>query len=283
MRRATVAVVQMTSTTDVQSNLATAERLVRVAAERGASTILLPENLAFIGDGTREADRRRVEIAESFEAGSHGPILERMARLAGETKADLILGAVPEKAPGDPDRAFNTTVVVAPDGTVRARYRKIHLFDVSFEKGPDVQESRSIAPGDDPVVASLPDASVGLTICYDLRFPELFRRLALSGAELFTVPAAFTLHTGKDHWAPLLAARAIENTAYVLAAAQWGTHAPGRTSWGKSMILDPWGQVLAACSEGEGVAVAELDPDLLRRVRRSLPTLTHVRLDRIRR
>jgi predicted amidohydrolase len=150
---------------------------------------------------------------------------------------------------------------------------------VSFDGGPTHKESRTIAPGETKaVIARLPDVALGLAICYDLRFPELFRRLALDGAEALTMPAAFTLHTGKDHWEPLVRARAIENTCYVAAAAQWGTHHPGRSTWGKSMIVDPWGQILAAVPEGEGIAVAELDPDQLAKVRKGLPTLAHVRL-----
>ena len=281
MNRLLAAVVQMSSCAEVGSNLAAVERLVRRAAERGASLVAVPENFAFIGDGTPAADARRLEIAETLPGG--GPILERMSALAVETKVHLVLGAMPEKTGAlegpDARRAYNTSVVLAPDGAVAARYRKIHLFDVSFESGPVIQESKSIAPGaPEPVLARLPGVALGLSVCYDLRFPELYRALALAGAEALTVPAAFTLHTGKDHWSALLRARAIENTAYVLAPAQWGTHAPGRASWGKSMIVDPWGAPTAVVSEGEGLAVAELDPDVLARVRRALPTLSHVRL-----
>ena len=276
MKRSLAAVLQMTSTAAVEANLATVERLARRAAERGATLVVAPENFAFIGDGSPAADERRLSIAESLPAG--GPIIERMASLAAEIRAHLVLGAMPERCAGDAARAHNTTVVLGPDGRVVTSYRKIHLFDVQFEKGPVVQESKTIAPGDAPALCSLPDVTLGLTICYDLRFPELFRTLALQGAEAFTVPSAFTLHTGKDHWEPLLRARAIENGCYVLAAAQWGFHTPQRASWGKSMIVDPWGTPLAIAPEGEGLAVAELDPDLLARVRKSLPTLGHVRL-----
>ncbi len=267
----------MTSTSDVEANLATVERLARKAAARGAETIVIPENFAFLGDGSPAADEKRLAIAEALPAG--GPIVARMARLAAETKAYLVLGAMPERCATETARAHNTTVVLGPDGKIVASYRKIHLFDVAFEKGPVVQESKSIAPGDvAPTLAELPHVTLGLTICYDLRFPELYRSLALKGAEVFTIPAAFTLHTGKDHWEPLLRARAIENGCYVLAAAQWGWHTPARASWGKSMIVDPWGTPIAIAPEGEGIAVAELDPDVLDRVRKSLPTLSHVRL-----
>ena len=276
MERLLAAVTQMTSTTDLEANLAAVERTVRRAAERGASLVVVPENFAFIGDSTPAADRRRMEIAEALPAG--GPIVERMARLARETRVHLVLGAMPERTPGETARASNTQVVLSPAGDVVATYRKIHLFDVSFADGPTFKESNSIVPGAVPVLAALPGVTLGLTICYDLRFPELFRKLALEGAEVFTMPAAFTLHTGKDHWEPLLRARAIENTAYVLASAQWGTHSPGRSSWGKSMIVDPWGEVVAQASEGEGFAIAELDPELLARTRAGLPTLKHRRL-----
>ena len=279
--RFVAAVVQMTSTPDVERNLEAVERLVRRAAARGATLIEVPENFAFIGDGSPAADETRMRLAEELDAGAKGPIVSRMATLARDTRAFLVLGAMPERAPGETSRAFNTSVVLSPDGAVVARYRKIHLFDVSFENGPTHRESRTIAPGEaKPAIAKLPMASVGLTICYDLRFPELFRRLALAGAELFTVPAAFTLHTGKDHWEPLLRARAIENTTWLAAAAQCGTHVPGRASWGKSMIVDPWGTIVAQASEGEGIAVAEIDPAILERTRRSLPTLAHVVLGR---
>jgi len=265
----------MTSTAEVAANLTAAERLTRLAAERGARLVVLPENFAFIGDGTAEADARRMALAEAIPGG---PIVDRMGKLAASLGVTLVLGAMPEKSERETTRAHNTQVVLGPDGRLLGAYRKIHLFDVAFEKGPVFQESRSIAPGKDPVLLRLPSLALGLTTCYDLRFPELYRALALEGAEAFTVPSAFTLHTGKDHWEPLLRARAIENTAFVLAAAQWGTHSPGRASWGKSMILDPWGNILAGVSEGEGVAVTTLEPELLASVRRSLPSLTHVKL-----
>ncbi len=276
MNRTRVAVVQMRSNADVDANLRTVERLAREAAERGARTIVVPENFAFLGDGSPAADRRRMELAETLPGG--GPIVERMSGLSRALGAHLVLGAMPERADGETSRAYNTSVVLDPDGRVVSTYRKIHLFDVSFEGGPTHRESESIAAGDRPTCVDLPAFRLGLSICYDLRFPELFRRLALDGAEAFSVPAAFTLHTGKDHWETLLRARAIENTAYLFAAAQWGQHAPGRISWGKSMIVDPWGQVVACASEGEGIAIAEVDGDLLARTRRSLPTLQHVRL-----
>lgn len=292
MKRLLAAVVQLQSTQDVEANLAAVERLVRRAADRGATLISVPENFAFVGDGTAASDARRLEIAETLDPrrvglrpsgalvdGTPGPIVTRMARLAESTKAHLVLGAMPEKAAGESSRAHNTSVVLSPEGKVVASYRKIHLFDVAFEQGPVIQESKSIAPGAvEPVLAALPEVTLGLSICYDLRFPELYRALAKRGAEAFTIPAAFTLHTGKDHWSALLRARAIENTCYVLAPAQWGTHAPGRASWGKSAIVDPWGTEIAVAPEGEGIAVAELDPDVLARVRRALPTLLHVRL-----
>ncbi|HVO30628.1 MAG TPA: carbon-nitrogen hydrolase family protein [bacterium] len=275
MDRILAGVVQMTSTGDLEANLAASERLVRAAAARGARLVVLPENFAFIGDGTPGADARRLAIAERLPEG--GAIVARMAALARAEKIHLVLGAMPEHCPDDPARAWNTQVVLDPEGRVVGRYRKIHLFDVTFDDAPSFRESRSIVPGDTPVSVALPGVHLGLTICYDLRFPELYRHLALGGAEAFTVPAAFTLHTGKDHWEPLLRARAIENGAWVLAAAQWGTHSPGRASWGKAAIVDPWGNVVAMASEGEGIAVAELDGALSARVRRSLPTLTHVR------
>jgi predicted amidohydrolase len=172
----------------------------------------------------------------------------------------------------------NTCVVVNPEGFVTSRYRKIHMFDVEVGDGQRYRESASCAAGDKPVVASVAGAAVGLSICYDLRFPELYRSLVAAGAEVLVVPAAFTLATGKDHWHVLLRARAIESQCYVIAAAQWGVHPKGRRTFGKSCIVDPWGEVIAQASEGEGVAVAPLDPAYLQHVRTSLPSLSHRRL-----
>jgi predicted amidohydrolase len=179
-------------------------------------------------------------------------------------------------APGG--RVYNTSVLLGPDGRQLAVYRKIHLFDAEVGDGATYRESDTVAPGASPVTAETPLGTVGLTICYDLRFPELYRALARAGATLLTVPAAFTLMTGKDHWEVLLRARAIENQAYVLAPAQGGRHTDQRVTYGHAMVVDPWGLVVARASDGEGLALAELDTELLARVRKNLPALRHRRL-----
>jgi predicted amidohydrolase len=184
---------------------------------------------------------------------------------------------MPERS-SDPQRPFNTCAVVAPDGALVARYRKVHLFDVEVGDGQRYCESASTTPGAEPVVVSVRGFKVGLSVCYDVRFPELYRKLADLGAEIAVVPAAFTLATGKDHWHVLLRARSVELQAYVVAAAQWGAHPHGRRTYGKSLIADPWGDVIAQCSDGEGFAVATVDRRRIESVRTSLPSLRHRKL-----
>lgn len=184
---------------------------------------------------------------------------------------------MPEKS-DDPARPFNTSVVVSPQGRAVARYRKIHLFDVEVGDGQVYRESASTSAGDGVVATPIGGVVVGLSVCYDLRFPELYRELVDVGAELLTVPAAFTLATGKDHWHALLRARAIESQCWVLAAGQWGTHPRGRRTYGKSCLVDPWGDVVAQASEGVGVVIGTVDMERLASIRRSLPSLAHRRL-----
>ncbi len=182
------------------------------------------------------------------------------------------------EASDDPARPFNTSVLVDPRGAIAATYRKVHLFDVSLADGTSARESAASSAGSEAVTAAVNGVRIGLSICYDVRFPELYRRLVDQGARIVTVPAAFTLTTGKDHWHALLRARAIENQVYVLAPAQHGKHPRGRQTYGKSIIVDPWGEVVAQCSEGEGFAAALLDFDYQDRVRTSLPSLLHRKL-----
>jgi deaminated glutathione amidase len=262
------AVVQMTSTTDVERNLEVAERLVAEAAGRGATFVGLPENFAFL-----RAEGEPVPAPQEID----GPWTRRMADLARRERVTLLLGSLPERVPGD-SRVHNTSVLVGPDGTTLAVYRKIHLFDVDLPGMEHLKESRSVVPGEEPVVARTAVGPVGLSICYDLRFPELYRRLARRGARVLCVPSAFTERTGKAHWEVLLRARAIENLAYVVAPAQTGHHGEGRASHGHAMIVDPWGAVVAQVPEGEGIAVAGLDFARLERLRRELPALSHARL-----
>jgi predicted amidohydrolase len=267
----TVAAVQLSSQADVGRNLDRAAALVAEAARRGARLVLLPENFAFLGGS--EDDRRAV--AEDLDDLT-GPIARRLSELARAHGIWLLGGGMAERS-SDAARPYNTCAVFAPDGTLAARYRKIHLFDVDL---PDraYRESSSCSPGREPITLSAAGIGVGLSICYDLRFPELYRALSAAGAEVLVVPAAFTLLTGKDHWHVLLRARAIEAQAYVIAAAQWGKHPGGRVTYGKSCVVDPWGEVVAQASEGEGVVTAVVDRAYLGQVRRNLPSLQHRRL-----
>ncbi|MGZ6027890.1 MAG: carbon-nitrogen hydrolase family protein [Myxococcaceae bacterium] len=268
MRPMLIAAAQMASGADRARNLDTATRLVRRAAERGAALVGLPENVSWMGP-----EKDRSSVAERLD----GPTLSRFAELARETSVHLLAGSVLEAgAPGD--RVYNTSVLFGPDGERLAVYRKIHLFDAEVGDGASYRESDAVAPGEGPVTAQTPFGIVGLSICYDLRFPELYRELSGAGAVLLTVPSAFTLMTGKDHWEVLLRARAIENQAYVLAPAQGGRHTDQRVTYGHAMVVDPWGLVTARVSDGEGLALAELDPELLARVRRNLLVLRHRRL-----
>lgn len=265
-----VAVVQMSSQANVDQNLARAAELVSRAADLGAELVALPENFAFMGES--DADKRA--LAEELPGG---PIGKRVADLARDKGIFVVAGGMPEKS-GEPERPFNTSALFAPNGALLARYRKLHLFDVALPDGTTLRESSACQPGDEVVVVDVRGRPLGMTICYDVRFPELYRKLVTAGARMVTVPAAFTLTTGKDHWLTLLRARAIEDQVFVLAPAQTGKHPRGRQTYGKSSIVDPWGDVLAQCGEGEGVAVATLDFDYQDRVRAALPALAHRRL-----
>jgi deaminated glutathione amidase len=282
MSELVVGAVQMTSSDDVESNLERASDLVREAASAGALLVGLPENFAYLGD-----DRdHRLSIAERLpslgpgESGvppTVGPILSAMRELARGAGTWLLLGGFPERA-DDGARIRNSAILLDPAGTVVAIYRKIHLFDVDVPGGKRYRESEAIEPGADTVVATTPWGGLGLSICYDLRFPELYRALAAGGARIAAVPSAFTLETGKDHWHTLLRARAIENQLYVFAPAQFGAHGPTRRSYGHALVVDPWGAVIAECGDHEGVALAQIDLGYQDRVRAAIPCLVHRRL-----
>jgi nitrilase len=259
-----VAAVQMVSTPDVDQNLATARRLVGEAAARGATLVTLPEYWPIMG----MSDTDKVRHAE---AAGGGPIQVCMASLAREHGIWLIGGTLPLRSQED-GKVLNTTLVYDPSGASIGRYDKIHLF--GFNKGSEsYDEARTIVPGAAVGSFEAPFGRVGLSVCYDLRFPELYR--AMGECALIVVPAAFTHTTGSAHWEVLLRARAIENQCYVLASAQGGTHANGRRTFGHSMLVDPWGEVKAVLREGEGVVSGELDPAFLASVRESLPALRH--------
>jgi predicted amidohydrolase len=279
-----VAALQLTSTDDVARNLERAGTLIRAAARDGAQLVGLPENFAYLG-----SDRdHRLSIAETLlEAGQSpapsgsgpgpGPILAAMQEAARAAGVWLLLGGFPERA-GDGERIRNSSVLVDARGEVVAVYRKIHLFDVDVPGGKRFRESETVEPGRDVVVAATPWGGLGLTICYDLRFPELYRALAGREARVIAVPSAFTLETGKDHWHVLLRARAVENQVYVFAPAQFGHHGGQRASYGHALVIDPWGVVLAECGNHEGYALARLDFAYQDRIRRDLPCLTHRRV-----
>jgi predicted amidohydrolase len=265
-----IAAVQLNSTPDIARNLARARELVIQAKDQGAELVALPEHFAYLGP---EDDNP--PSAQPLK----GPLVREFGALAGELGIFLLLGSFPETTDAS-SRPHNTSVLLGKDGVILAVYRKIHLFDADLAGGPSYQESRCVCPGEDVVVTPLPGTTftAGLAICYDLRFPELFRALASKGADLIILPAAFTLATGRDHWEVLVRARAIENQAYIMAPAQWGRHSPGRRSYGRSLIVDPWGTILAQAPDTEGVILAELDHPRLLRLRREMPCLEHRRL-----
>jgi predicted amidohydrolase len=260
------AAVQLTATPDKGRNLETADRLVRAAARDGARLVVLPEKWSVLGPGRALRDG-----AEPLD----GPAIGWARGLAAQLRIDLIAGSVAERVPGE-EKLRNTCVHIDATGEIRAVYRKIHLFDVEVD-GTTYRESEHEEPGDEPVLTRADGVEVGLTICYDLRFPELFRILAVRGARILTVPSAFTVATTRDHWEPLVRARAIENQAFVVAANQIGEHAPGLRSGGRSMIVDPWGVVLAMAPDRETYVVADLDLDQQTAIRRRLPSLANRR------
>jgi deaminated glutathione amidase len=259
------AAVQLSSTPDLDRNLEAADRLTRAAAERGAELVVLPEKWPVLG------------TPEQTAAGAQpldGAALAWARSTARELGIDLVAGSIAEQVEGA-ERGANTSVHVGPDGEDRAVYRKIHMFDVEVG-GRTYRESEHEAPGDEPVMSELADGNgLGLTVCYDLRFPELSRILAVEGATVLTVPAAFTETTTRDHWEVLLRARAIENQCFVIAANQVGEPAPGIRTGGRSMIVDPWGLVLAQAPDRETVIVADLDFDRLHEIRTKLPSLAN--------
>lgn len=274
-----IAALQMVATPDVHRNLAAAQRLMAQAADAGAALVALPEYFCLMGHN----DRDKLAIAE--EAGA-GPIQDGLSEAARRHGLWVIGGTLPIRS-DDADHVYNACCVFAPDGTQAARYDKIHLF--RFDNGRErYDEGRVLRGGSEPVafhaaVGAAASIRVGLSICYDLRFPELYRALMATPGQppcdLIAVPAAFTHTTGQAHWELLLRARAVENQCYVIASAQGGLHENGRRTWGHSMVIDPWGEVLAVQPEGEGVVLAELDLDRLAAVRSQLPALAHRRPD----
>jgi deaminated glutathione amidase len=268
MSRATVAAVQMTSAADVAHNLETARRLLATARERGACLAVLPENFSFMG--RTESERRRI-----VERDGDGPIQRAVSKMARDYRLWVVAGTTPIAVDGD-GRPANACIVYDDKGQRVSRYDKIHLFDVDLPSGREgYRESANAAPGREPVLVDTPAGRLGLSVCYDLRFPELYRRLVSEGAEIFSVPSAFTAPTGRAHWEVLLRARAIEDLCFVIAAAQSGLHDSNRETYGDSLIVDFWGRVLAREPRGSGVVTAQLDRDAQRATRASFPALQH--------
>jgi nitrilase len=264
----TVAALQMSSGADVAANLAMAASLLAQARDAGARVAVLPENFSFMG--RRDVDKRAIAEPEG-----QGPVQSFLAEQARTLGLWIVGGTTPlASSPGE--RVAAACLVYADDGQRMARYDKIHLFDVALpDRNETYRESANIAPGTRPAVVPTPAGMLGLSVCYDVRFPELYRLLGAAGAQWFTVPAAFTVPTGQAHWETLLRARAIENLAYVVAAGQWGRHENGRETYGNSLIVDPWGTVLARLPEGTGIVTATLDLAAQEDTRRRFPALTH--------
>ena len=265
MRNYTVAVAQMNTQDDPEQNLQQAETWIRQAAQRGAALIAFPETMNYIG-------REYLQHAEPIP----GPTADRLCALARETGIWILGGSITEAVPDAFPR--NTSLLIAPDGSIAARYSKLHMFDVVITDGPSYRESSYSTAGTALTVADTPLGKLGLSICYDLRFPEQYRLLAMAGAEVLFVPAGFTMNTGRDHWETLLRARAIENGCFVIAPNQTGRK-PKNQSYGRSMVVDPWGTVIAQASDGPGLIFADIDLDRIAAVRRQVPSLENRRSD----
>jgi deaminated glutathione amidase len=263
-----VALVQLDATGDVAANIARAAELAAEAAAGGARLVALPEYLQYRGgDEGYRASARPIP-------GEHTAPFVAVAQQYG---AWILVGSLAETS-ADPARPYNTSVLIRPDGSIATTYRKIHLFDVAVDDGPVDAESARVTAGDQTVVTDIDGVVLGLSICYDIRFPELYRTLALAGAEVLSVPANFTERTGRDHWEVLLRTRAIENGAWVIAPSQIGGP-PGSPAFGRSMVIDPWGTVVAQAPDGVSIVRAELDTDRVAAVRRQIPALANRRPD----
>ena len=265
------AAIQMASGPNVQANLAETEKLIRTAVQQDAELVVLPENYAIMG--LKESDK--VAIAEQY---GDGPMQQFMAEQARKHGIWLVGGTIPIRS-DEPGKVYSTSLLYNSDGEMVARYDKIHLFDVTIEASMEsYTESETITPGEQVVVVDTPFGKLGMAVCYDLRFPELFRAMVDAGMEICVLPSAFTSLTGTAHWEPLLRARAIENLCYMVAAAQGGYHINGRETHGDSMIIDPWGVILNRLPHGTGVVVSNLDMEMLNRTRHNFPSLQHKRL-----
>jgi predicted amidohydrolase len=273
-----IAIVQLNCQDDVDQNLGVIARFAGRARDDRASAMFLPENCLFMGDPAK-----RIAVSEPLPELHRAPVspaLACLSELARSHQMHIFAGGVPLYGV-ERYRPFNTHILFGPDGTVVATYRKLHLYDVDLADGTHLRESDATSPGDidqDIVTAKIGEFTFGFSICYDVRCPEIYRRLVDRGADVLLVPAAFTVMTGKDHWHVLLRARAIESQSYVIASAQWGQHPRGRSTYGKSVLIDPWGDVIAQAPDGVSMCIADLDPARVTAVRNELPSLRHRRL-----
>jgi len=268
-----VAAIQMVSTDTVSKNLELSEKLIEEAAAKKAKLITLPENFPLMG----KRDEDRLAITEPFD---DGPLQLFLSEQSKRYKVWLLGGTIPLLS-DDPDKVFATSLLFNPNGECAARYDKIHLFDVVLDEndGESYRESKTFKSGNDIIVAQTEIGNIGLSVCYDLRFPEMYRKMHNENVQIITAPSAFTATTGKAHWKTLLKTRAIENLCYLVASNQGGVHANGRETWGHSMIVDPWGEILAEVTEETGIAIAKLDIEKQTKLRKRFPVLTHKKLD----
>jgi predicted amidohydrolase len=268
--RFTAACIQLNSAREVAPNIAAAGELVRRAREKGAELIMTPEVSDMI------EPNRALRLEKARREADH-PMLAAFRELARETGAWLLLGSIVVRREDGDERLANRSFLVAPDGAIAARYDKIHMFDVELAGGESYRESNAFRPGEKAVLAPLPWGVLGMTVCYDLRFPYLYRALAKAGADFLSIPSAFTVPTGRAHWHVLMRARAIETGCFVFAPAQWGEHAQGRKTYGHSLVVAPWGEILAEAEDGTGFITAEIDRAKIAEARRAVPSLTHDR------
>ncbi len=262
-----IALVQLTAVDSVTENLNTISDSVMEAVSAGAKAVFLPECCVLM-------QTSRAQLREAAEHESGGPIQERLSEIASQNDTWLFAGSIPISS-ADPKRVYNSSIVFAPNGDAVARYHKAHLFDVTLKNGEQYLESAYTMPGESLSLVDTPFGRVGLSVCYDLRFPELYRALTEDRAEILLVPSAFSVTTGAAHWEPLLRARAIENGCYVIAAAQWGSHPSGRKTYGHSLVVDPWGEVIAEKQRDSGLLMSEIDRTAVKHARQQLPCLNH--------
>ena len=260
-----IALVQMTSTIDRQRNLNTAFSYIEKAAEKNAELVAFPENFLFLGD-----KKHYMDAAEAIP----GPLVESFQKKARDSEISILMGSIHERIPDNPQKAYNTSILIDKTGEILSTYRKIHLFDVDL-KNVKLMESEIIEPGNKVVVCDHNIGKIGLTICYDIRFPNLYQKLSKAAALVIFVPAAFTVPTGKVHWLNLLRTRAIANQVYIAAPAQFGTHSSTRASFGSSVIIDPWGDVVSILEEGEGIIFGDLDAEFQQKIKDRMPVESH--------